>query len=164
MEILVGKRSHVEAITEIFNHYILTSNARFEEEIFTYKNRLEWFLQFNHDTRHQIYVAQTHNEVLGFACSQPYRPSMAFSETVEVTIYLRENAKGAGIGTALYTRLFSALSTQRVHRALCGIASPNDASVNFHRRFGFSEVGVFNEYAKKRGEYISAIWLEKMFI
>ncbi|MBU2713982.1 GNAT family N-acetyltransferase [Zooshikella harenae] len=163
MEIKIGERSHLEVITEIFNHFILTSNARFEEKIFTYENRLEWFSQFNPETKHQIYVAIKDGKVLGFACSQPYRMGMAFRDTVEVTIYLHEEAKGMGIGTALYTRLFSALSAQGVHRALCGIALPNEASVNLHKRFGFSEIGVFNEYAKKNGEYISSIWLEKLF-
>ncbi|EEX92101.1 phosphinothricin N-acetyltransferase [Vibrio orientalis CIP 102891 = ATCC 33934] len=44
---------------------------------------------------------------------------------------------------------------------LSGIALPNDASVALHKRFGFREIGVFNEYAKKNGQYISSVWLEK---
>ncbi|EMB48919.1 toxin resistance protein, partial [Vibrio mimicus CAIM 602] len=39
----------------------------------------------------------------------------------------------------------------------------NDASVALHKRFGFREVGVFNEYAKKHGQNISSVWLEKAF-
>jgi len=32
-----------------------------------------------------------------------------------------------------------------------------------HRRFGFREVGVFHEYAIKNGQYLSSLWLEKLF-
>ncbi|MEL6117978.1 GNAT family N-acetyltransferase, partial [Photobacterium sp. SP02] len=43
------------------------------------------------------------------------------------------------------------------------IALPNDASVALHQKFGFREVGVFHDYARKQGEYISSLWMEKRF-
>ncbi len=163
MDIVFGDKSHLHEITKIFNHYIETSNARFEEAPMSYENRLRWFEQFSPESKYQIYVALENNSVLGFACSQRYRPDLAFSGTVEVTIYLHDQVTGRGIGSALYGRLLPALPNQGVHRALTGIALPNEASVNLHKRFGFREIGVFNEYAKKHGNYISSIWLEKLF-
>jgi phosphinothricin acetyltransferase len=44
------------------------------------------------------------------------------------------------------------------------VALPNEASVALHHKFGFNEVGVFNDYAIKNGQYISSVWLEKRFI
>jgi phosphinothricin acetyltransferase len=44
--------------------------------------------------------------------------------------------------------------------ALAGIALPNDASVALHRKFGFTEVGVFEEYAIKNGTYVSSVWMQ----
>jgi len=161
MDIRLGELSDVPAITDIFNFYIINTNARFEEQIFSYEDRLEWFQQFKPDSKHQIYVAVENTLVLGFACSQLYRPASAFEHTVEVTVYLDEYAKGKGVGSSLYNRLFTALKRQNVHRALSGIALPNDASIALHKRFGFEEVGTFNEYAKKHGHYISSVWLEK---
>ena len=163
MDIVFGDKSHLHEITKIFNHYIETSNARFEEVPMSYENRLRWFEQFSPESKYQIYVALENNSVLGFACSQRYRPDLAFLDTVEVTIYLHEQLTGRGIGSALYGRLLPALPIQGVHGALTGIALPNEASVNLHKRFGFREIGVFNEYAKKHGNYISSIWLEKLF-
>ncbi|MEZ9445761.1 N-acetyltransferase family protein, partial [Vibrio sp. 10N.286.49.C3] len=104
----------------------------------------------------------TENEILlGFACSQQYRAMSAFEETAEVTVYLAQAAKGKGLGSKLYSQLFSSIHTYGIHRVLSGIALPNDASIALHKRFGFREVGVFNEYAKKNGQYISSMWLEK---
>lgn len=163
MEIVFGDKSHVHEITNIFNHYIKTSYARFEEVPMSYEDRLSWFGQFSPKSKYQLYVALENDNVLGFACSQLYRPDISFSDTVEVTIYLHEQATGRGIGSALYSQLLPALPIQGVHRALTGIALPNEASVNLHKRFGFREIGVFNEYAKKHGTYISSIWLEKHF-
>ncbi|MBD8513673.1 N-acetyltransferase [Photobacterium sp. CAU 1568] len=163
MNILPGTITHIPAITAIFNHYIEHTNARFETEPMTLGNRNEWFTQFRPDSPHQLFVALENHQVMGFACSQPYRPSAAFAETVEVSIYLHPDAKGQGLGSALMKTLLDALATQPVHCALSGIALPNEASVALHQKFGFREVGVFHDYARKQGEYISSLWMEKRF-
>ena len=162
MEIRIGKLDDVSSITDIFNYYIEHSNARFEESPLSLDNRLEWFSQFKPDSRHQIYVAIDSGKLIGFACSQPYRAMAAFDETVEVTVYLAPFIQGKGVGSKLYEKLFGAIQAHGVHRVLSGVALPNEASIALHKRFGFREVGVFNEYAKKNGEYISSMWLEKM--
>jgi phosphinothricin acetyltransferase len=41
------------------------------------------------------------------------------------------------------------------------IALPNDALVALHRKLGFTEVGIFSEYAVKDGQYISSIWMQR---
>jgi phosphinothricin acetyltransferase len=156
-----GIMSDVVGITDIFNYYIKHTNARFEERPFTLEDRQLWFAQFSPESKHQIFVAREHETLIGFACSQSYRALAAFDDTVEVTVYLSPLAKGKGVGSKLYTKLFDAISQQGVHRVLSGVALPNDASVALHKRFGFNEVGVFKEYAKKNGSYISSMWLEK---
>ena len=107
-------------------------------------------------------VAQRGNRVVGYACSGRYRDHEAFRETVEVSIALGTSSRGQGVGTALYRELFECLAGEPVHVALAGIALPNDASVALHRKFGFSEVGVFREYAVKNGQYISSIWMQRL--
>ncbi|KJY91436.1 GCN5 family acetyltransferase [Vibrio neptunius] len=163
MKIRTALRRDVQAITDIFNYYIAHTNARFEETSFTLENRLNWFEQFSPITKHQLLVAEHQGNIVGFACSQPYRSSEAFADTVEVTIYLVPDAKEQGTGSALYQALMKALKLQGVHRALSGIALPNEASIALHEKFGFREVGVFDSYAKKNGSYISSVWLEKLF-
>ncbi|QUM77039.1 N-acetyltransferase family protein [Moritella sp. 24] len=161
MEIRLGKLTDVEGITDIFNYYIEHTNARFEESPFTLENRQNWFSQFSGNPKHQLYVAVANRKLLGFACSQPYRDISAFGDTVEVTVYLTSEAQGKGLGSKLYSQLFSCIFTHGVHRVLSGVALPNEASIVLHKHFGFREIGVFNEYAKKNGKYISSMWLEK---
>ncbi|KDM91103.1 GNAT family N-acetyltransferase [Photobacterium galatheae] len=163
MEIQTGTITHVPAITALLNHYIEHTNARFETEPMTLGNRNNWFAQFQPDSPHQLFVAVENQTVIGFACSQPYRPSLAFAETVEVTIYLHPDAKRQGTGSALMQAILGALASQSVHCVLSGIALPNDASVALHQKFGFTEVGVFQNYARKNGERISSLWMQKLF-
>ncbi|MCC8381009.1 GNAT family N-acetyltransferase [Xenorhabdus sp. PB30.3] len=163
LKITFGKQKHLSEIVDIFNYYIANSNARFETEPMTLENKQLWFSQFQPDSRYQLFVAVEDQTVLGFACSQPYRALEAFNKTVEVSIYLAPSMKHTGVGSALYQHLFSELASQDVHSALSGIALPNEASIGLHKKFGFCEVGIFREYASKNGQYISSVWLEKLF-
>jgi phosphinothricin acetyltransferase len=71
------------------------------------------------------------------------------------------DASGRGVGSELYERLFADLAGLGLHRAVVGIALPNEASVRLHARFGFRPVGVFDEYACKNGRLISSQWMER---
>lgn len=98
---------------------------------------------------------------MGRASSFRYRQSQAFDKTVEIGIYLAPEAMGKGVGSQLYQSLFDALSNEDLHLAVVGIALPNNGSVALHKKFGFKNVGVFDEYALVKGKFYSSVWMQK---
>jgi phosphinothricin acetyltransferase len=155
-----ARQDDLAALVRIYNHYIAHSIATFDTEPTTIESRLPWFNTFSEVGPHQLLVATAGDRVLGYASSSPYRTHPAFSQTVELSAYVDPDARANGIGSALYRALVGALRTQSVHVALAAIALPNDASVALHRRFGFAEVGTFDEYATKNSAYISSVWMQ----
>ena len=149
-------------IVAILNHTAERSTASFDTRPVSVAERREWFARFAATGPYRCLVARTGGHVAGYACSQPYRTHEAFRQTVEVSVALDPGRRGQGVGTELYRALFEALAGEPVHVALAGIAMPNDASVALHRKFGFTEVGVFREYAVKNGEYLSSLWLQRI--
>ncbi|WP_214111348.1 GNAT family N-acetyltransferase, partial [Acrocarpospora catenulata] len=95
-------------------------------------------------------------------CSQRYRDHEAFQQTVELSVAIDASCRGLGVGTSLYRALFESIPDEPIHVAVVGIAMPNDASVALHRKFGFTQVGTFHEYAAKNGQYISSLWMERL--
>lgn len=149
------------AIVDVYNWYIEHSDATFDVEPATVATKRDWFATFDTCGRHRLVVAEEDGRVCGFAGSLPYRPHPAFDTTVELTIYLHPRCTGRGIGSLLYERLLGDLAGEPIHRMLAAIALPNDASEALHRRFGFVPVGVFDEYATKRGRHISSLWMQR---
>ncbi|TDD04271.1 N-acetyltransferase family protein [Nonomuraea diastatica] len=99
----------------------------------------------------------------GGLCLQSALPgSRAFRETVELSVAIDASCRGLGVGTSLYRALFDSIADEPIHVAVVGIAMPNDASVALHRKFGFTEVGTFHEYAVKDGQYLSSLWMERL--
>ena len=149
-------------LTDIFNHYIEHAHSSFDEAPVSVESIANWVGFYGAEGQHRLLVAVEAGTVVGYASGSAYRaPHLAFRHTIEVSIQLAPGVRGRGIGTQLYAGLFDALQDQPIHRALAGVALPNPASVALHRRFGFREVGVFNEYAIKNGGYISSAWMEK---
>jgi phosphinothricin acetyltransferase len=156
-------RDDLQRLVEIYNHYVERSVSTFDTTPTSVNDRLAWFEAFSETGPFRLFVASDGDRVLGCASSSPYRSHSAFAKTVEVGIYLDPDFLGQGIGSALYAVLFEALLPEDIHVALAGIALPNEASVALHRKFGFTEVGVFHEYAIKNGGYIDSLWMERRF-
>jgi phosphinothricin acetyltransferase len=155
-----ASRDDLPELVSIYNHYITNSHATFDTEPVTVESRTGWFEMFSEVGPNRLLVAAEGDRVLGCASSAPYREHPAFARTVEVSIYLRPDVRSRGIGSALYRPLLDNLQAERIHVALAGVALPNDASIALHRRFGFTEVGVFEEYALKNDTYISSVWMQ----
>lgn len=157
-----GAVDDVPRLTEIYNVYVRDTPVTFDIEPWSVeRRRAEWFDHYADSGRHQMLVAEEGSDVVGYATSSVFRPKAAYETTVEATIYLAPDAKGRGIGRALYSELLDRLRKEDVRRVLAGITLPNPASKALHERLGFTQVAHFTEVGRKFDRYWDVIWLEK---
>jgi len=167
VQVRPGVESDLDALTDIYNHYVRETPITFDTAPFTPEERRPWLLSHPEDGPYRLKVAVdgtfqgNSQRILGYATSSPYRVKPAYSTSVEVTVYLAPHAGGRGIGTLLYKALFEALADEDVHRAYAGIAQPNEASTRLHERFGFRYIGTHREVGRKFGRYWDVAWHEK---
>jgi phosphinothricin acetyltransferase len=161
VEVRPGRRSDLPALTELYNHYVSESVATFDVEPWTVEARGPWFDHYAEEGRYRLLVAVDGDELLGYATSSIFRGRAAYDPSVETTVYLDPSAVGRGIGSMLYQRLFTDLQAEDVHRAFAGIALPNPASIALHRRFGFTDIGTFEEVGRKHGRWWDVLWMQR---
>jgi phosphinothricin acetyltransferase len=149
-------------LTEIYNHYILTTAITFDIDLVTVDERRAWFDQFSTGGRHRLFVAEQGGVVRGYAGSHQFRTKKAYDPTVETTVYCAPEATGRGLGTLLYRAIFDALGGEDIHLAVAGITLPNDASIALHERFGFTSAGVMRQVGRKFDRYWDVAWYEKL--
>jgi phosphinothricin acetyltransferase len=163
VQVRPGVEADLQALTDIYNHYVRETPVTFDTDALTAEERRPWLLSHPEDGPYRLMVAQDTKSgtVLGYATSSPFRAKPAYSTSVEVSVYLAPHAGRRGIGTLLYKALFEALAGEDLHRAYAGIAQPNEASVGLHERFGFRHVGTYREVGRKFGRYWDVAWYEK---
>ncbi|WUH93121.1 GNAT family N-acetyltransferase [Streptomyces sp. NBC_00433] len=163
VQVRAGREEDLAALTDIYNHYIRETAITFDISPITPDERRPWLLSHPEDGPHRLLVAHPVGDgrILGYATSSPFRPKAAYATSVEASIYLSPEAGGRGIGTLLYAALFEALADEDVHRAYAGVTLPNEASIRIHQRFGFKQIGVYEEVGRKFGAYHDVAWLEK---
>ena len=99
---------------------------------------------------HPWFVALDDGRVVGFAKASPWNGRCAYAFTAEATIYIEPAHQGAGLGRALYGRLFPLLRAQGYRTLIAGITQPNDASVRLHEVLGMRRVALFEKVGWKR--------------
>jgi phosphinothricin acetyltransferase len=110
---------------------------------------------------HSWLVAAAAGRTIGYAYGCKHRERAAYRWTAEVSAYVESGWQRRGVARALYERLFDGLALRGYCNALAGIALPNDASVAFHRRMGFTDVGVYHRIGHKFGRWHDVAWLER---
>ncbi|MFG1710919.1 GNAT family N-acetyltransferase [Nonomuraea sp. M3C6] len=163
VEVGIAVEGDLPGIVDLLNEVAATSIASFDVRPIRVDERRAWFEQFSSAGPYRLLVARRDSQVVGYASSQRYRNHEAFQETVELSISIDAGCRALGVGTSLYRALFESLAEEPIHVVVVGIAMPNDASVALHRKFGFTEVGTFHEYAAKNGRYINSLWMERLF-
>lgn len=148
-------------IAQIYNHYITNTIITFEEETVTEDiigrrmNEVQ-YLQL------PWFVAEQDGNVLGYSYAGKWKDRSAFRYATEVTVYLRPDHAGKGIGAELYSKLLRALKSQGVHVAIGGIAMPNEASIKLHERMGFLKVAQFKEVGFKFNRWIDVEYWQRI--
>jgi phosphinothricin acetyltransferase len=149
------------ALTEIYNHYILHTPITFDIVPYTVEQRREWFDHHGPQGKYRLLVAEDGGQVAGYATTSPWRPKAAYGTTVESSIYCRHDARGRGIGKALYTALFEAIRDEDIHMIVAGTTVPNAATVALHERVGFRQVGVFSAVGRKFDTFWDVAWFQR---
>ena len=126
--------------------------AEVRQRITNYSARFPWLICEDTET-HQL---------LGYAYATAYRPRAAYQWSVEVSVYVHEQAQRKGVGQALYTALFKVLALQGYYNAYAGIALPNLASIRLHEALGFEPIGIYHRVGYKLGGWHDVGWWQLM--
>jgi len=161
VKIRPATRDDLPRLTEIYNYYVINTPITFDLAPVTVEQRALWYDEHAGTTRHRLFVAEDAGLVVGWAGTGPFRDRAAYDTSVETSIYCANDAKGRGIGAAMYRVLLDALKNEDINRVLAGITIPNEASIKLHRKFGFTDVGVFTECGRKFDRYWDVIWMER---
>lgn len=155
-----AEKQDAQALLDIYAPYVTQTAVTFEYEVPTlaeFSRRMEEI-----QTKFPYLVAQRGEAFLGYAYASPFKTRPAYGWAVELTVYVRQDCRGKGVGKALYLALEAYLKRQKVQNLNACIAYPNPDSVAFHERLGYKTVAHFTKCGYKLGRWYDIIWMEKL--
>lgn len=152
------QKKDAQAIANIYNYYIVNTVVTFEEEPVTADEM--WSRISAIQKKHPYLIFEHNKEILGYAYGFPWKGRAAYKYCCEISVYLRHDRGGKGVGTRLYTALIDKLRIMKMHSVIGGVALPNEASVHLHEKLGFNKVAHFSEQGFKFEKWIDVAYWE----
>lgn len=147
------------AILAIYEPYILNTAITFEYDpvpVEVFRQRMEIVLK-----QFPWLVYEQEGIILGYAYCSRFKERAAFDWDCECSVYIDETAHRKGIATALYQRLFELIEKQGYYTIYALITYSHESSVSLHKKFGFTEVGVYQKTGYKMGKWWDLLVMEK---
>jgi phosphinothricin acetyltransferase len=161
MEIRDASATDLPAILAIYNEIIASSTAIYTEHALSLDDRRTW-LEGRQNRGFPVLAGFDGEELLGFASFGDWRPwPDGYRYTVEHSVYVRADVRGAGIGMALMTALTSRASAMGKHVMIGAIDADNAASLRFHAKLGFEEVAYFRQVARKFDRWLDLVFMQR---
>ncbi len=153
-------------LVEIYAHYVEKTAVSFEYDVPTveeFETRIRKI-----SANYPYLVCEKDGRIVGYVYAGQYSAREAYSWTVTTSIYLDENCRRQGIGTALYAELEKRLKERGIVNLLAGIAFSEKEdeylthdSVKFHTKEGYKKVAQMESVGKKFDRWYDLIWMQK---
>ena len=155
------EKRDLDAVTEIYGEAVCHGTGSFETEP---PSAIEMAGRYQAlvDNGFPYFVAEIGGAVIGFCYAGPYRPRPAYRKTVEDSVYVAVDARGKGVGAALLSRLIEEMERCGFRQMLAVIGdSANAASINLHRKLGFTFAGTVHAVGYKHGQWLDVVTMQK---
>ena len=157
--IRIAEERDVPEILAIYAPYVLTTTYTFECDVPTEEAFLQRFRTIT--AQFPWLVWEENGAVLGYAYGSAPFERAAYRWCAEISVYLKPEAQGKGIGTHLYKALEAILTYQGYRLVYAIITSENAASMAFHEKMGYKLDAKFQNCGYKFGRWLSVAWMEK---
>ncbi|MFF3489061.1 GNAT family N-acetyltransferase [Streptomyces sp. NPDC002701] len=147
---------HAEQVLAIYQAGIDEGNATFE----TSPPSWEAF-EAAKLPEHRFAALDADGSVLGWVAASRVSDRCAYAGVVEHSVYVRPDARGRGIASALLKALIDSTERAGIWTIQSGIFPENSASLAAHRRAGFRVIGTRERIGRHRGVWRDVVLVER---
>ena len=167
IKICLARKEDARPIVDIYAPYVRETAITFDYEVPSvedYERKIGHVLK-----RYPFLTARQGEEILGYAYAGCFKDRAAYDWACELSIYVRQDQRRAGIGARLYGAMEGILYQMGLIGLYACIGLPRTEedehltfdSVRFHERMGYQLVGKFTGCGYKFGRWYDMCWMEK---
>jgi L-amino acid N-acyltransferase YncA len=144
------------AVREIYEQGIATGDATFDTEASDWEG---W--DAGHLRPCRLVARNEAGEVVAWAALSPVQRKSAYRGVAEGSLYVREDARGTGVGRRLSEAMIEAAEAAGIWTLELWIFPENRASIALCESLGFRIVGVRERIGKREGRWRDVVVMER---
>ena len=154
------KEEDLTLVKEIYNHYVTNSTVTFQTEPVSVE-KLKTEIPLNHP-KYKSFLIKYEDEVCGYCYLSQYKNRQAYDRTAEVTIYLKPEFAGKGIGKVTLRMLENHAKNSQIKVLVAIITEENSSSVKLFKNEGYEKCAHFKQVGEKFGRLLDVVAYQKI--
>ena len=161
MEIIIrpAVAEDVQSILTIVNYAILHTTSNYNYEPQSLDIQMAWF-EDKQKHGFPVVVAEFDGVVIGYGAYGTFREKIGYQYTVEHSVYVSEHFIGKGVGKLILTALIAFAKSSGIRTMIGAIDAENQGSIDFHKKFGFTECGIIKDAAFKFDRWLDLLFMQ----
>jgi phosphinothricin acetyltransferase len=151
----------LDEIATIYNWAIDNTTATFDNEKKSMNEYISWFK--SHNNKNPIIVADLEGVIVGWASLSKWSDRCAYSDTAEISLYVKNGFMGKGVGRKLMEHIIKKGKSIGLHVLIARITEGNENSIHLHESFGFNHIGKMKEVGKKIGKLLDVYLMQRIY-
>ena len=154
------KEEDFKIVREIYNYYVLHSTATFHTEELSIPH-LKKHILINHP-KYPAFLIKNGQTPCGFCYISRYKQRPAYDRTAEVTIYLKPEYTGKGIGSLALEKLEQTARRNKISVLIGVISADNQASIRLFVKCGYEKCAHFKKVGEKFNKILDVVAMQKV--
>ncbi|VBB48093.1 Sortase-like acyltransferase [uncultured Paludibacter sp.] len=146
-------------VKKTYDWYILNSTATFHTEPIQI-DQLKEFIYINHPL-YKSYLIFENDKIAGYCLLTNYKKRQAYNRTAEVTIYLRPEFCGKGIGKFILNYLEEIAKKKGLKNLIGIISGDNVESISLFEKSGYEKCAHFKNMGEKFNKILDVVAYQK---
>ncbi|MCK9593099.1 MAG: N-acetyltransferase family protein [Methanoregula sp.] len=151
--------NNLGSIKEIYDYYIVNSTATFHGEKITIPE-LKEFLFIAHP-KYRSFILRENNVIIGYCFLTRYKKRQAYDRTAELSIYIKPEYTGKGIGVVALKYLEEAAKNSGIHVLVGTLCGENNASIRLLEKSGYTRCAHMKNIGEKFGKILDVVIYQK---
>ncbi|UCG91374.1 MAG: N-acetyltransferase [candidate division WOR-3 bacterium] len=148
----------LQAISDIYNEAIVNTTATFDTQPKTLEEQKDWFN--SHKPKYPIIVAEIDGSIVGWAALSEWSDRCAYTDTAEISVYIRNGYRGKGIGSRLINETLQAGKGAGLHTVIARIEKSNATMIHLCEKKGFIHIGIMKEVGRKFNRLLDVVMMQ----
>jgi L-amino acid N-acyltransferase YncA len=151
---------HLQDILDIYAWYVHHSTATFHMHVPDLAE-MKSMVVFEKPV-HQAFVIFQGETLCGYVLLRPYRTREAYDGTAEVSVYLRHDHTGRGIGGRAVSFIEDFARARGFHVLIASICAENRGSIRLFKKHGYRKCARYRQIGRKFGRWLDVVDYQKL--